>query len=51
MNCVNKRILEWNEALVDPCFYENVKPILAGDSPNVQVKNRDDGVVRATPVI
>lgn len=50
MNCVNKRILQWNEALVDPYFYEDVKPILAGDSPNVQVKNRDDGVVRATPV-
>lgn len=50
MNCVNKRILEWNEAVVDPYFYEDVKPILAGDSPNVQIKNRDDGVVRATPV-
>lgn len=50
MNCVNKRILQWNEAVVDPYFYEDVKPILAGDSPNVQVKNRDDGVVRATPV-
>lgn len=50
MNCVNKRVLQWNEALVDPYFYEDVKPILAGDSPNVQVKNRDDGVVRATPV-
>lgn len=50
MNCVNKRVLQWNEALIDPYFYEDIKPILAGDSPNVQVKNRDDGVVRATPV-
>lgn len=50
MNCVNKRVLLWNEAVVDPYFYEDVKPILAGDSPNVPVKNRDDGVVRATPV-
>lgn len=39
MNCVNKRALQWNEAVVDPYFYEDVKPILAGDSPNVQVKN------------
>lgn len=50
INCVNKRVLQWNEAVVDPYFYEDIKPILAGDSPNVQVKNRDDGVVRSTPV-
>lgn len=50
MNCVNKTVLQWNEAVVDPFFYEDVKPILAGDSPNGQVKNRDDGVLRATPL-
>lgn len=49
-NCVNKRALLWNEAVIDPYFYEDVKPILAGDSPNVQVKNCGDGTVRATPV-
>lgn len=49
-NCVNKRVLIWNEAVIGPYFYEDVKPILAGDSPNVQVKNCGDGTVRATPV-
>lgn len=50
MNCVNKRVFEWNEAVVDPYFYEDVKSILAGHSRNVQVKNKDDGVVSCTPV-
>lgn len=50
MNCVNKRVLQWNEAVVDPYFYEDFKPILAGDSPNVQVKNTYDGVFTAPPV-
>ena len=49
-NCVNKRALLWNEAVIDPYFYEDIKPILAGDSPNVQVKNAVDGTVRATPI-
>ena len=49
-NCVNNRVLLWNEAVIEPYFYEDVKPILAGDSPNVQVKNTGDGTVRATPV-
>lgn len=32
------------------CATKHVAPILAGDTPNVQVKNKGDGVVRATPV-
>lgn len=38
MDCVNKRTLQWNEALLDPFYYEDVKPILAGDSPMFKLK-------------
>lgn len=40
----------WNEAVIDTYFYEDVKPILSGDCPTVQVKHCGDGIVRAAPV-
>lgn len=51
MDCVNRRILMWNEAQCDSYFYEDAKTILAGDAPKVSVKMLGPKTVLKTPVV
>lgn len=51
MDCVDRRVIMWNEALCDPYFYEDVKCILSGDAPEVHIKNQGELKVFKTPVI
>ena len=52
MDCVDRRVIMWNEAQCDAYFYEEVKALLAGDSPKVNYKMQGPKTVAApTPVI
>lgn len=49
--CANRRIIFWDEAKLDPGFYDNIKKLLSGDQCKVPVKFKEDQIVKQTPVI
>lgn len=51
MECVNRRIILWNEPSAEPSAFETLKCIFGGDTCNVKVKYQDDAVLSRTPVI
>lgn len=51
MDCVDRRVIMWNEAQCDSYFYEEVKALLAGDSPKVNYKMQGPKTVAPTPLI
>ena len=51
MDCVDRRVILWNEAQCDSYFYEEVKALLSGDSPKVNFKMQGPKTVAPTPLI
>lgn len=51
MECVDKRIILWNEPCMEASATETLKCILGGDSCNAKVKYQGDAVIMRTPVI
>lgn len=51
MECINRRILLWNEPSAEPASFETLKCIFGGDTCNVKVKYQDDAVLQRTPTI
>lgn len=51
MECVNKRILLWNEPNCEPAAFDTIKMLFGGDNLTVKVKYQGDGLVVRTPVI
>lgn len=51
MECVDRRIILWNEPIMEPCATETLKMILGGDTVNAKVKYAPDAVITRTPVI
>lgn len=49
--CVNKRILLWNEPQIAADQFDNVKMLFGDDAMNVRVKYQQDAIVLRTPVI
>lgn len=50
-NCVNKRVLHWDEPAFDPGSLETVKCLFSGDELSVAVKYQDNGSIMRTPII
>nr|QVW56837.1 MAG: putative nonstructural protein NS1 [Phylloscopus inornatus ambidensovirus] len=51
MECVNRRIILWNEPVVEPSAFETLKTIFGGDTANAKVKFSGDAIIGRTPVI
>lgn len=51
MECINKRILIWNEPNCEPSAFDTLKMLFGGDNMTVKVKYQGDGLVTRTPVI
>lgn len=51
MDCLNRRILMWNEARLDPHFYDDFKQLLAGDQLKAHIKFQAPQYIGKTPVI
>lgn len=50
-DCINRRILLWNEPSISPSNYETVKMLLGGDPCAAAVKYESDGKILRTPVL
>ena len=50
-DCVNRRILLWNEPSICPSQYETVKMLAGGDPCPAAVKYEGDGKITRTPLI
>lgn len=50
-DCVNRRILQWNEPSIMPSAYDTVKMLTAGDPCPANVKYQGHSVVTKTPLI
>lgn len=44
MECVDKRILLWNEPFCEPYAFETLKMLFGGDTLNVNVKYENDSI-------
>lgn len=51
MDCVDRRIIMWNEARLDPHSYEDIKQILAGDPLKAHIKHTAPFTIYKTPVL
>ncbi|URQ09130.1 nonstructural protein [Halyomorpha halys erranti-like virus 1] len=51
MDCVNRRILMWNEARLDPFFIDDFKQITGGDQLKANIKFKAPQYIKKTPVI
>lgn len=51
MECVDRRIIMWNEPCMEPSAAETLKMVLGGDTVNAKVKYAPDAVITRTPVI
>ncbi|XP_046466077.1 uncharacterized protein [Neodiprion pinetum] len=51
MECVDRRIILWNEPVMEASASETLKCILGGDTCNAKVKYLGDAVIGRTPVI
>lgn len=50
-DCVNRRILIWNEPVMEGSAEETLKLIFGGDTCNVKIKFESDAIVSRTPII
>lgn len=50
-DCVNRRVIVWNEPNYDSAETDTLKMLLGGDTCPVRVKFREDCVVHRTPII
>lgn len=50
-NCINKRVLHWDEPSFDPGAIETIKCIFSGDELSTPVKYSDNGSLMRTPII
>ncbi|KAF5303747.1 hypothetical protein FQA39_LY09820 [Lamprigera yunnana] len=51
MECVDKRILMWNEPSCELASFETLKMLFSGDNCNVKVKYENDTILSRTPII
>lgn len=51
MECVEKRILLWNEPQCESGSFETLKMLLGGDTLNVKVKYESDTILSKTPIV
>lgn len=51
MECVDRRVILWNEPVMEASAVETLKMILGGDTVNAKVKYQNDAVITRTPVI
>lgn len=51
MECVEKRVLLWNEPQCDSGSFETLKKLFGGDTCNVKVKYESDAILSKTPII
>lgn len=51
MECVDKRIILWNDPVMEPGAADTLKCILGGDTCNAKIKYQGDAVINRTPVI
>lgn len=49
--CVNRRIILWNEPVCEPSGFETLKTIFGGDTANAKVKFQNDSIITRTPII
>lgn len=50
-DCVNKRILIWNEPSIAPSLFEDVKMLTGGDPLPAKVKYQGNVIIKRTPVL
>lgn len=50
-NCINKRILHWDEPSFDPTALDDLKMLFSGDEISVNVKYSPHTIIPRTPVI
>lgn len=50
-DCVNRRVLVWNEPNVEPSAFETIKMLLGGDPCPANVKYQSGHIITKTPVI
>lgn len=51
MDCVDRRVIMWNEPCMEPSAVETLKLILGGDTVSAKVKYMPDAIITRTPVI
>lgn len=51
MNCVDRRILYWNEPVLESSAVETLKMIFGGDTCTTPIKHQNDRAILRTPVI
>lgn len=49
--CVNRRIILWNEPVLETSATETLKTLFGGDTTNAKVKYQNDAIVTRTPII
>lgn len=49
--CVNKRIILWNEPQISVEHFEEIKTLLGGDNANAKIKHQCDSIIPRTPII
>lgn len=50
-DCVNRRILMWNEPSIMNSAMDTIKMLTAGDPLSVSVKYQNNGTINRTPII
>lgn len=50
-DCINRRILIWNEPSIMPSAYDDVKMLTGGDPLPCHIKYQGDGLITKTPLI
>lgn len=50
-DCVNKRIIVWNEPNIQPSSFDTVKKILGGDPCSANIKYESSSTIPRTPVL
>lgn len=51
MDCVDRRVILWNEPCFEPSACETLKMILGGDTVPAKIKYQPDAIITRTPVI
>lgn len=50
-DCINKRILTWNEIKIDPGQLQIIKLLLGGDILTARIKHEPDTIIHRTPIL
>lgn len=51
MDCVERRIILWNEPCMEPSAVETLKMVFGGDTVSAKIKYQPDTIITRTPVI